>query len=34
MAINLRSPHYVSTAIPNTSYTEFDIYISEGLSTV
>jgi len=33
MAINLRSPHYVSTAIPNTSYTELDIYIWEGLST-
>ena len=33
MAINLRSPHYVSTAVNNTSYTELEIYIWEGLST-
>ena len=30
MAINTRSPKYVSTSIANTSYTTLDIYIWEG----
>ena len=33
MAINTRSPRYVSTSIANTSYTTLDIYIWEGSNT-
>ena len=33
MAINTRSPKYVSTSIANTSYTTLDIYIWEGSNT-
>ena len=33
MAINTRSPYYVSTSISNTAYTTLDIYIWEGSVT-
>ena len=33
MAINLRSPYYISTSIPNTAYATLDITIWSGSVT-